>query len=79
MEPEIVGKRVLKLMNRNNINREELAIKMGLEVEKLNNKLEGKEEFYLDEIIKIKNIFNLNVKECDEIFFQESIENNNIA
>lgn len=79
MEPEIVGKRVTKLMNENNINKEELAIKLELDLESLNSKLEGKEEFYLNEIIKLKNIFNLDVKECDEIFFQESDENSNIA
>lgn len=79
MEPEIVGKRVAQLMNKNNIKKEELAVKMGVNLENLNNKLEGKEEFYLNEIIKLKNIFNLDVKECDEIFFQESDESDNIA
>lgn len=79
MEPEIVGKRVIKLMDKHNMKREDLAIKMKLEMKKLNNKLEGKEEFYLDEIIKLKNIFNLDVKECDEIFFQESKKNNRFA
>ena len=70
MKPEIVGKRILELMYKNNIKKEELATKMGIQLEKLTNKLDGEEEFYLNEIIKLKNIFNLDVRECDEIFFQ---------
>lgn len=74
MEPEIVGKRVEKLMEKNKIEIEKLSNKMELSVADLKNKLEGKEEFYIDEMMKIKAIFELDSSECDEIFFQEESE-----
>lgn len=74
MEPEIVGKRVIKLMEKNEIEIEELADKMELSVMDLKDKLEGKEEFYIDEMMKIKTIFQLNSSDCDEIFFEEETE-----
>lgn len=74
MEPEIVGNRVKKLMEKNNLSTQELAKKMEIEPKVLENKLNGKEEFYLGEMTKIKNIFNLDVKECDELFFKEKTE-----
>lgn len=71
MEPEIVGKRIIKLMKKNKIERKELADKMQLTVAELEDKLKGEEEFYLDEMMKIKDIFQLDGKECDELFFQD--------
>lgn len=71
MEAELIGKRVMKLMKKNKIPIEELADKMKIEMKQLENKLQGKEEFYLDEMIKIKDIFQLDSKSCDELFFQE--------
>lgn len=71
MEPELIGKRVIKLMEKNKIETKELAHKMGIEKKTLEKKLEGKEEFYLDEMIKIKNIFQLDTRDCDELFFQK--------
>ncbi len=69
MEPEVVGKRVKKLLEKNRIEIEEFAQKMGIGVEVLQKKLKGEEEFYLDEMIKIKVIFQLDTKSCDELFF----------
>lgn len=69
MEAEVVGKRVKKLLEENNIEMEDFAQKMGISVEVLQKKLKGKEEFYLDEMIKIKDIFQLDTKSCDELFF----------
>lgn len=74
MEPEIVGKRIRKLMENNNIEMIELANKMDLKLEDLERKLEGKEEFYIDEMMKIKAIFQLNGDDCDELFFQEDTQ-----
>lgn len=71
MEAELIGKRVMKLMKENKIEIQELADRMKIEVNQLKDKLEGKEEFYLDEMIQIKNIFQLDIKSCDELFFQE--------
>lgn len=74
MEPEIVGNRVMKLIKEHKMEIEELAKKMNLKQSALKGKLEGKEEFYLEEMMKIKNIFQLDTKSCDELFFQEPTE-----
>ena len=71
MEPEVVGKRIMKLMEEQNVEIEALASKMKLDVKILKDKLEGKEEFYLNEMIEIKNIFKLDAKSCDELFFKK--------
>lgn len=75
MEPELVGERVMKLMKEHKIAIEELADKMKIQVKVLKGKLEGKEEFYLNEMIKLRNIFELDIKNCDELFFQKTTEN----
>lgn len=74
MEPEIVGERIKVLMRKYNLSKEKMAEKMGLDIKTLERKLNGKEEFYLKEMLKIKEIFQLDDKSCDEIFFQETIE-----
>ena len=66
MEPEIVGKRIKKLMEIKNITSQQLSKKMDI-----NKKLEGQEEFYLDEMKKIQQIFDLDIKTVDELFFKE--------
>lgn len=47
MEPEIVGKRIKKLMEIKNITSQQLSKKMDIDINSLNKKLEGQEEFYL--------------------------------
>lgn len=71
MEPELVGNRVMNLMEKHNISITELSKLMKLDEKELKNKLNGKEEFYLNEMLKIKNIFKLDTKSCDELFFKE--------
>lgn len=71
MEPEIVGNRIKELMKKQNITADVLAKKMNIDIKKLNKKLEGKEEFYIEEMRKIKDIFNLDVETADKIFFKE--------
>ncbi len=71
MEPEIVGKRVKKLMKIKNITIQQVSKKMGIDINVLNKKLDGQEEFYLDEMKKIQQIFNLDTKTVDELFFKE--------
>lgn len=75
MEPELVGERVMKLMKEHKIAIEELADRMKIQVKVLKGKLEGKEEFYLNEMIKLRDIFELDIKNCDELFFQKTTEN----
>lgn len=71
MEPEIVGKRIKKLMEIKNITSQQLSKKMEIDINSLNKKLEGQEEFYLDEMKKIQQIFDLDIKTVDELFFKE--------
>jgi transcriptional regulator with XRE-family HTH domain len=71
MEPEIVGKRIKKLMGIKNITSQQLSKKMDIDINSLNKKLEGQEEFYLDEMKKIQQIFDLDIKTVDELFFKE--------
>lgn len=71
MDAKVIGKRVIKLMKKNKMSIEELANKMELEIKVLEKKLNGEVEFYLDEMTKIKNIFQLDLKSCDELFFKK--------
>ena len=71
MEPEIVGKRIKKLMEIKNITSQQLSKKMDIDINSLNKKLEGQEEIYLDEMKKIQQIFDLDIKTVDELFFKE--------
>lgn len=71
MEPEEVGKRIKELMKKENISLATLSKKMGIDESVLNNKLNGREEFYIKEMNKIKVIFNLDERQCDELFFKE--------
>lgn len=73
MEPEVVGKRVKKLLEKHKIEIEEFAHKMGISIETLEKKLKGEEEFYLDEMIKIKDIFQLDTKSCEKLFFNKTV------
>ena len=74
MEPELVGKRVKEIMKNNHMTIEEFAKKMGISQEVLEKKLAGKEEFYINEMHKIKEIFHLNLKEIDALFFQKALK-----
>ena len=71
MEQEIVGKRIKKLMGIKNIKSQQLSKKMDIDINSLNKKLEGQEELYLDEMKKIQQIFDLDIKTVDELFFKE--------
>lgn len=74
MEPEVVGKRVKDLMKKQKITSEKLAKSMGIDKEELIIKLEGKEEFYLNEMVKLKEIFKLDEKGCNDLFFRKTTE-----
>lgn len=74
MEPEIIGNRIKNIMKNKNITIEQLSKNMNIDKKKLKEKLEGKEEFYIEEMHQIKKIFNLNSKECDDLFFNKDIK-----
>ena len=71
MEPKIIGERIKNLIKEKKVTKEYVAKRIGITNKKLENKLEGKEEFYISEIIELTKIFNLNIKECAKIFFDE--------
>lgn len=71
MEPEIVGSRIRELMQKQNISLQELADKIKIDTEKLNRKLQGKDEFYINEMEKIREVFGLDLKTFDQIFFKQ--------
>jgi len=63
MEMEIIGKKIKKLMEKKKLTIKELASKMEISSKTLAKKLKGEQEFYINEIIKIAEIFDLNT-EC---------------
>ena len=71
MKPQIVGKRVEELIKSRNISVDEVAQKLKISVKQLENKIEGKEEFYVSEVIELTEIFDLDIKAVSEIFFNE--------
>lgn len=71
MNPQIVGKRILELMREYNIEDIYLANEMHLTIESLQNKLNGEEEFFLNEMYLLKDIFHLNNEKCFKLFFEE--------
>lgn len=71
MDAVLVGSRIKKLMRKKNITLEQLSNMMEIDEKELEKKLEGKEEFFIGEMAKIKVIFELELKEFDELFFKE--------
>ncbi len=78
MKPQIVGKRVEELIKSRNISVDEVAQKLGISVKKLKSKIEGKEEFYVSEVIELTEIFDLDIKTVSQIFFDEKKTSKNI-
>ena len=74
MEPELVGKNVKKMMEKKHMSIEEFAREMGISKRILEIKLAGKEEFYINEMHKIKEIFHLNLEEVNALFFPKASE-----
>ena len=71
MEAEKVGKNVENLITERKIKKEEVAQKIGININTFERKIEGKEEFLAYEIVKLINLFNLSTSECAKIFFCE--------
>ena len=74
MDPKEVGKRVEKLIEEANISKEELANEIGITVEELEEKLVGKEEFYVGEVIVITEAMNLSVETVAKVFFGMEVD-----
>lgn len=73
MEPNNVeiGNRIKGLMSIKNITREELANLMHVSYNTLTKKLNGKREFGISDMHKLKDIFKLDVEFCGNIFFNK--------
>lgn len=74
MEPKIIGDRIVKLINIEGINENTLAQKLNITLIELKKKLNGEEEFYISEMMKIKELFNLNLEIFAKLFFEEDFK-----
>ena len=61
-------------MNIEGISEKSLAKSLNLTIVKLEKKLNGEEEFYISEMMKIKEIFNLNPEVFAKLFFEEEFK-----
>ena len=73
MEAKIIGNRIKKLMEIEGIKTEKLANILEITSSELEKKLNGKEEFYISEIMKIKELFHLNLEVFTKLFFEENV------
>lgn len=74
MEAKIIGNRIKKLMKLEGIDKKELAKSLNITILELEKKLNGEEEFYITQIMKIKEIFNLNLEVFSQLFFEEDFK-----
>ena len=74
MEAQIIGKKVEELIKSRNAKISEIAKKLGISEKQLKNKFEGKDEFYVSEVIELTEIFDLDIKTVAEIFFDGEIK-----
>ncbi len=78
MESKIIGNRIKELMNIEGISEKKLAKSLNLTVVKLEKKLNGEEEFYISEMMKIKELFNLNLDVFAKLFFEKDFSWNEV-
>ena len=71
MEPKIVGNRIKELMKIKQIKEIDLAKELNIPIEELKKKLNGEEEFFVSQIMQIKEIFHLNLNTWARLFFEE--------
>lgn len=69
MKTKKVGKNVKKLIKKHKVSVEYVAQKIRIKTKRLENKIEGKEEFTAKEIVDLINLFALSSKQCSKIFF----------
>lgn len=74
MEAKIIGNRIEKLMKLEGINKKELAQNLNITILELEKKLNGEEEFYIAQMMKIKEIFNLNLEVFTKLFFEKDFK-----
>lgn len=74
MEPKVIGNRIKELMNIEAVTEGKLAQNLKLTLLELEKKLNGEEEFYISEMMKIKEIFNLNLDIFVKLFFEKDFK-----
>lgn len=74
MNPEEIGKRVKDLLQDKGIKRSYLAKKLGISYNTLTNKLTGKSEFSILQIVKIKEVLELDDEFSNNLFFNPNFE-----
>ena len=74
MEAKIIGNRIEKLIELEWINKKELAQNLNITTLELEKKLNGEEEFYIAQMMKIKEIFNLNLEVFTKLFFEKDFK-----
>lgn len=70
MEAKIIGNRIRELMQIEGIKEKELADNLNITPIELERKLKGEEEFYISQMMKIKELFHLNLDVFAKLFFE---------
>lgn len=71
MKTEVIGKKIESLMAEKKLTIKDLAKKMEISSKTLAKKLKGEQEFYINEIIKVAEIFNLNTEGSANLLVSE--------
>lgn len=74
MEAKIIGNRIKELMDMEGINFKKLAKSLNISLLELEKKLDGEEEFYISEMMKIKELFHLNLEIFTKLFFEKDFD-----
>lgn len=72
MDAIIIGGRIKFFMKFRQIKRKRLAKELGISCKRLARKLNGKEEFFLDELWKLKDILNIDNELMSHILFDKN-------
>lgn len=72
MDNELVGNKLKALMAMRKMKRSELAKRLNISYNTLTNKLNGNKDFTINEILKMKEIFDMEIQLCAEIFFSNN-------
>ncbi len=78
MEPKIVGSRIKELMEIKQIQEVDLAKELDISIKELKKKLNGEEEFFVSQMMQIKEIFHLNLDIWAKLFFEEDFNSEEI-
>lgn len=74
MDPKIIGNRIKLLMISKNMTASKLSKDLGISYSTLIKKMEGNREFCNTEILKLTEIFDLDINVCANIFFNPKFD-----